>query len=123
MKTIALVLTTAVVVWLWPAAAQAPVLSSKGLAYRVEGAGEPVVFVHAFSIDHRMWDQQAAALSRGFTVIRYDQRGHGASVAPMELPHAWASPCPLVATMAGFFNRIVSKSSQNSRNANFIKPL
>ena len=30
-----------------------------------------------------MWDEQAAeAVGRGFRVIRYDQRGHGASDAP-----------------------------------------
>ena len=87
MQTAALVVATAALSWLGPVVAQSAGLSSKGLAYQVEGAGEPVVLVHAFSVDRHLWDQQAAALARRFTVIRYDQRGHGMSVAPME-PHA-----------------------------------
>ena len=84
MKANIRLLAIAALTWLGPVTAQSTSVSPKGLAYEVKGAGQPVVFVHAFSIDHHMWDQQAAALNRRFKVIRYDQRGHGASVAPME---------------------------------------
>jgi pimeloyl-ACP methyl ester carboxylesterase len=64
--------------------------SSAGLYYEVAGrgpstslgAGDPVVLIHAFSVDRRMWDPQMPALQGRFTVIRYDLRGHGKSEAP-----------------------------------------
>ena len=55
-----------------------------GLYYEVSGAGDPVVLIHAFSVDRRMWAPQIAALERRFRVIRYDLRGHGNSAAPSE---------------------------------------
>ena len=58
--------------------------SPTGLFYEVSGAGEPVVLIHAFSLDRRMWEPQVAALEGQFRVIRYDLRGHGQSVEPTE---------------------------------------
>jgi pimeloyl-ACP methyl ester carboxylesterase len=58
--------------------------SSAGLYYEESGRGDPVVLIHAFSVDRRMWDPQMAALQSRFTVIRYDLRGHGRSAAPSE---------------------------------------
>lgn len=55
-----------------------------GLFYDVTGSGEPVVFIHAFSLDRRMWEPQLAAFAGRFKVIRYDLRGHGNSIAPTE---------------------------------------
>jgi pimeloyl-ACP methyl ester carboxylesterase len=52
------------------------------LYYEVAGSGEPVVLVHAFTLDTRMWDDQFEALARDFRVIRYDARGFGKSAAP-----------------------------------------
>jgi len=51
------------------------------LAYRAEGReqGESLVFVNSLGTDLRMWDAQAEALGRHFSVIRYDCRGHGES--------------------------------------------
>jgi pimeloyl-ACP methyl ester carboxylesterase len=56
--------------------------SSAGLFYEVSGSGEPVVLVHAFSVDRRMWAPQIALLEKRFRVIRYDLRGHGKSAGP-----------------------------------------
>lgn len=49
--------------------------------YRLEGrdTAPVVVLVHALGLDHRMWDPQLPELTRQFTVLRYDLRGHGAS--------------------------------------------
>jgi 3-oxoadipate enol-lactonase len=55
-----------------------------GLYYEATGSGEPVVFIHAFSVDRRMWEPQMADFAGRFKVIRYDLRGHGNSIAPTE---------------------------------------
>jgi len=52
------------------------------LYYEVAGSGEPVVLVHAFTLDTRMWDDQFEVLARDFRVIRYDARGFGKSPPP-----------------------------------------
>jgi pimeloyl-ACP methyl ester carboxylesterase len=53
------------------------------LYYEVAGSGDPVVLVHAFTLDTRMWDDQFAVLARDFRVIRYDARGFGKSAPPV----------------------------------------
>ncbi len=52
------------------------------LYYEVAGDGEAVVLVHGFTLDHRMWDDQFAALAARHRVLRYDLRGSGASSVP-----------------------------------------
>lgn len=59
-------------------------VSAVGLYYEIRGTGEPLVFVHAFSVDGRIWDPQITAFGSEFKVIRYDLRGHGRSAAPEE---------------------------------------
>lgn len=49
------------------------------LAYRDVGAGEPIIFLHAFPLNQTMWDEQVTALSRNYRVITFDWRGFGAS--------------------------------------------
>jgi pimeloyl-ACP methyl ester carboxylesterase len=49
------------------------------LAYAVEGEGPAVLFLHAFPLGLFMWDGQAAALAPTHTVVRFDDRGFGAS--------------------------------------------
>lgn len=58
-----------------------------GLHYEASGAGDPVVLIHGFSLDRRMWKPQIEALEKKFRVIRYDLRGHGRS-APPDAPYA-----------------------------------
>jgi 3-oxoadipate enol-lactonase len=53
--------------------------TTSGLFYEVSGSGEPVVLIHAFSVDRRMWAPQIDMLEKRFRVIRYDLRGHGKS--------------------------------------------
>lgn len=53
------------------------------LAYEVRGSGpEAVVLLHGGFGDRRMWDGQMEPFARRFRVVRYDQRGFGASPAP-----------------------------------------
>jgi pimeloyl-ACP methyl ester carboxylesterase len=47
------------------------------------GAGPPVVLLHAFTFDVTMWHDLAARLQPEHTVVRYDQRGFGASPDPV----------------------------------------
>jgi pimeloyl-ACP methyl ester carboxylesterase len=49
------------------------------IAWRSEGSGLPLVFVHGGGMDARMWRPQADAFSGSHRVITYDQRGHGDS--------------------------------------------
>lgn len=54
-----------------------------------EGAGTPVVLLHAYPCDHTMWDAQAAALvAAGYRVIRPDLPGFGGSVLPDGAEHS-----------------------------------
>lgn len=53
------------------------------LAYDDEGAGIPLVFLHAFPLNRSMWKAQVTALSSRFRTIAIDLRGHGESDAPL----------------------------------------
>jgi 3-oxoadipate enol-lactonase len=52
--------------------------------YQIDGPeGAPwIVFSNSLATSTAMWDEQAAALKDKFRVLRYDQRGHGATDAP-----------------------------------------
>jgi pimeloyl-ACP methyl ester carboxylesterase len=54
------------------------------LAVEVAGRGNPVVLVHGWGVDRRMWAHQAAAFRRHFTTVTYDRRGCGQSTAPSD---------------------------------------
>src|SRR6266566_308505 len=48
--------------------------------------GHPLVLIHGFTLDTRMWDDQFAVFTRHYQVIRYDMRGFGRSDLPAEEP-------------------------------------
>lgn len=52
------------------------------IRYDIQGSGPWITFAHSLASDLSMWDDQVAALSREFTVLRYDARGHGGSGVP-----------------------------------------
>ena len=54
------------------------------LHYREDGAGDPLVMLHGFSFDHRMWDDQVRVLAPRYRIIRPDLRGFGRSPAAEE---------------------------------------
>jgi 3-oxoadipate enol-lactonase len=58
------------------------------LYYEVAGAGMPVVLIHGFSLDRRMWDEQFDALAERYHVVRYDLRGFGRSALPGSEPYS-----------------------------------
>jgi pimeloyl-ACP methyl ester carboxylesterase len=49
------------------------------IAYRRDGAGAPLVFVHGAAEDSRIWEPQFADLTDEFTVIAWDEPGAGGS--------------------------------------------
>jgi 3-oxoadipate enol-lactonase len=52
------------------------------LYYEESGSGTPLVFLHGFTLDHRMWEKQVEYFSRKYRVIIFDARGHGLSDGP-----------------------------------------
>jgi len=54
------------------------------LYYEEMGLGDPVIFIHGHSLNHRMWDNQFYELSKNYRVIRYDLRGYGYSSPQLE---------------------------------------
>lgn len=52
---------------------------SSSIFYRVEGEGYPVVLIHGFAEDGRIWQHQIQYLSENFTVIIPDLPGSGKS--------------------------------------------
>ncbi len=62
------------------------------LAYRMEGAGFPVIFVHGEGYSHELWTEQIEAFRQKHLFLSYDRRGHGQSEDPItgysEIAHA-----------------------------------
>lgn len=52
------------------------------LYYEIAGTGQAVVFIHGFTLDTRMWDDQFQPFAKEFQVVRYDMRGFGKSAVP-----------------------------------------
>lgn len=50
--------------------------------YEVAGSGEPIVFIHGFTLDHRMWQPQVDFFSKNYQVVTYNARGFGKSSVP-----------------------------------------
>ncbi len=55
------------------------------LRLTVVGEGAPLILLHGWTLDHRMWQPQIADLARDFTLIMPDRRGFGRSSAPPDL--------------------------------------
>src|SRR5258708_4040363 len=52
-------------------------INGTSVYYEIVGTGHPLVLIHAGIADSRMWDDQIAAFSQHYQVIRYDVRGYG----------------------------------------------
>jgi 3-oxoadipate enol-lactonase len=57
--------------------------------YEITGSGPWLTLSHSLACDLSMWDPQMATLTRHFTVLRFDTRGHGQSDAPPENAYGW----------------------------------
>ena len=54
------------------------------IAYQRAGRGTPLVLLHGFLVDSRMWRPQLESLANEFTVIAWDAPGAGQSADPRE---------------------------------------
>ena len=52
------------------------------IAYRIGGAGPPLLLLHGYPETHVMWAKIAPALAERFTVVMSDLRGYGDSAKP-----------------------------------------
>jgi 3-oxoadipate enol-lactonase len=72
------------------------------IRYRLEGNGPVVTLAHSLATDLSLWDGLTAELSKDFTVLRYDARGHGRTSAP-DGPYDFPT---LVADLAGLLDAL-----------------
>jgi pimeloyl-ACP methyl ester carboxylesterase len=79
-------------------------LPQGAVSYRETGAGEPIVFVHGFLVDGRLWDGTAAALAKDFRCIQPDWPMGSHRVA-MD-PGADLSPPGMAALIARFIEEL-----------------
>ncbi len=63
----------------------------------IAGKGAPLIFLHGYTLDRRMWDPQFFELARKYQVIRYDLRGYGKSRATINIPYS--HPADLMSLM------------------------
>lgn len=49
------------------------------ISYEVTGRGTPLVFIHGWTHNKSVWDDQVTAFSKRYRVVRYDSRGFGKS--------------------------------------------
>jgi pimeloyl-ACP methyl ester carboxylesterase len=55
---------------------------NSNIYFEISGKGLPLVFIHGFSLDHTMWNEQVPFFSKYFQVITIDLRGFGKSSLP-----------------------------------------
>src|SRR3989304_2780387 len=66
----------------------APIVNGK-LYYEISGSGFPLLLIHGFSYDTRVWRKQVEDFSPYYQVVAYDLRGFGKSSLPRgEYSHA-----------------------------------
>lgn len=63
------------------AASLSPISENKFISYTDVGKGEPLVLIHAFPTDERLWELQRAGLKKNFRVITLDLWGFGKSAS------------------------------------------
>jgi len=62
-------------------------VSGGTLAVEVAGHGQPLLFIHGWTLDRRAWTPQVDALPGNVQSILFDRRGCGQSDAPASLEH------------------------------------
>jgi 3-oxoadipate enol-lactonase len=86
------------------------------LYYDVAGSGDPIVLIHGFTLDRRMWDEQFDTFAKRYRVIRYDARGFGRS-APITEPFSSSDDLRALLTHLGVKQAHVIGLSMGGRYA------
>lgn len=82
--------------------------SGVSLFYSVHGSGTPLILTHGYSSTSDMWQGQIAPLSKQFTLIIWDMRGHGQSGYPED--QSKYSEEETVADMEAILQHVCGKS-------------
>ncbi len=86
------------------------------IAYDVQGAGPPVLLVHAGVSDKRSWGPLIESLGGRYRTIAYDQRGFGETTFEPE-PHSAVADALAVLDAEGVDQAIVIGSSNGGRRS------
>lgn len=57
------------------------------LYFEARGTGRPILFLHGYTLDRRMWSRQVEAFAGAHRVVAYDARGFGRSALPGAEPY------------------------------------
>ena len=71
------------------------------LPIALAGDGPPLILLHGWALDARMWQPQIAALARHFLLVMPDRRGFGRATAPPDLARE-ADDVQRIADFLGF---------------------
>jgi pimeloyl-ACP methyl ester carboxylesterase len=83
-----------------------PLLKRDGveLYYETHGTGPALLLTHGYGATAEMWRGQVAPLSRMHTLVLWDMRGHGRTVAPAD--DAFYSEAATIADMAAILDAV-----------------
>ena len=87
------------------------------LYYEIAGAGPPLVLIHGFSVDSRMWDDQFDVFAQHYQVLRYDARGFGKSALPTSEPYTHAEDLHVLVQYLGIARATLVGLSMGGRIA------
>jgi pimeloyl-ACP methyl ester carboxylesterase len=83
------------------------------LSLAVAGVGTPLILLHGWTLDHRMWQPQVAGLAAEFRLIMPDRRGCGGASAPPDLARE-AADVLAIADALGFHEFALCGLSQGA---------
>jgi pimeloyl-ACP methyl ester carboxylesterase len=86
------------------------------IRYELSGQGNTIVFIHGWAQDLGIWDDQVAAFSSRYRVLRYDRRGYGKSTGHAD-PTADPDDLRILLDSLGIRSAIVLGLSGGSRAA------
>ena len=87
------------------------------LYYEMAGSGHPLVLIHGFTLDTRMWDDQFDVFAAYYQVLRYDVRGYGQSALPTSEPYDHSDDLKALMQYLGIDQAHILGLSMGGRNA------